>query len=232
MPIFLLSEKLAFPSPHLADESGLLAVGGDLRLKRLLLAYRMGIFPWYSRGDPILWWSPDPRLVLYPADIQISKRLRRFIRQQPFQLTMDQAFDHVIADCAAVRRRQGVSTWIVKDMVRAYGRLHRSGFAHSVEAWQSGRLAGGLYGVSLGGTFFGESMVSHVSNASKVTLAVLARCLKNNGFDMIDCQVPTDHLKRFGAVEISRGRFLQHLAASLTKPTRRGRWSIDALPPA
>ena len=227
MTIFRLSEAICFPPPHFADADGLLAVGGDLSEQRLLLAYSMGIFPWYCVGEPILWWSPDPRLVLYPGDLRVSRSLAKTIRKGAFTVTLDRAFERVITHCAEIRLAAGEETWIVDDMVEAYLRLHRQGFAHSVEAWQDGELAGGLYGVSLGRAFFGESMFAKKSNASKVAFVRLVRHLAERGFDLVDCQVRTDHLMRFGAVEISRERFLKHLEQSLKAPTLRGPWSFD-----
>ena len=178
MPVFLLSDKIEFPSPYLASKAGLLAVGGDLSRERLLLAYRMGIFPWYSDGEPLLWWSPDPRLVLYPEEIRISKTLKKIIKQDKFHLTIDTAFDQVINACAQIRIEKNEGTWIVQEMIDAYCRLHDAGFAHSVEAWYQGELAGGIYGVSLGKCFFGESMFSRISNASNITLVKLVKYLK------------------------------------------------------
>jgi len=227
VPVFLLSDTIEFPPPHLASEDGLLAVGGDLSQKRLLLAYRMGIFPWFSNNEPILWWSPDPRLVLYPSEIKISKTLKKVIKKDMFSVTMDLAFNEVINQCARVRLQKNQGTWIVKDMVDAYCNLHESGFAHSVEVWLQGDLVGGLYGVSLGKCFFGESMFTLVSNASNVGLVKLVEHLKELSFDMIDCQVPTEHLIRFGARQISRIRFLNQLEKSLKAPTRKGKWCFS-----
>lgn len=226
MPVFLLSDKIAFPPPHLAPKDGLLAVGGDLSQKRLLLAYSMGIFPWFSDNEPIMWWSPDPRLVLYPRDVRVSRTLSKIIKKNMFHLTMDSAFDQVINQCAQTRLQNNEGTWLVKDMIDAYCKLHESGFAHSVEAWYNNKLAGGLYGVSLGRCFFGESMFAHFSNASNVALVRLVEYLNDLSFDMIDCQVTTDHLIRFGAREIPRVRFLEQLEKSLEKPTLRGKWSL------
>jgi len=227
MPVYQLSEDLLFPSPHLATKEGLLAVGGDLSRKRLLLAYSLGIFPWYSDGEPILWWSPDPRLVLYPNKMRVSKSLKKTIRREIFHVTMDQAFDQVITECAAVRLESNRGTWIVDDMIRAYCNLHESGFAHSVETWSQGRLAGGLYGVSLGKCFFGESMFTRVTDASKVAFVTLGRYLKALQFAFIDCQIATAHLKRFGAKEIPRARYLKELKNALAAPTLRGCWSFN-----
>ena len=227
MPVYLLSDEIAFPSPQLAEE-GLLAVGGDLSRKRLLLAYRMGIFPWYSKYEPILWWSPDPRLVLYPGELRVSKSLQKTIKKDLFKVTMDQAFEVVINACAHSRTSADEGTWIVEEMVDAYCDLHESGFAHSVEAWQEDRLAGGLYGVSLGRCFFGESMFTHISNASKVAFVALVKHLQALNFDLIDCQVSTPHLLRFGAREIPRARYLNELKKSLKPATLKGRWSLAA----
>ena len=224
MPVFLLSDTIEFPPPQLASEEGLLAVGGDLSQKRLLLAYRMGIFPWFSNNEPILWWSPDPRLVLYPHEFKISKTIKKIIKKDVFKVTMDLAFNEVINQCAHVRLKKNQGTWIVKDMIDAYCNLHESGFAHSVEVWQGGDLAGGLYGVSLGKCFFGESMFTRVSNASNIGLVKLVEHLKKLSFDMIDCQVATEHLTRFGARQIPRIRFLNQLEKSLKAPTIKGKW--------
>jgi leucyl/phenylalanyl-tRNA--protein transferase len=226
MPVFLLSDDLAFPPPHLASKEGLLAVGGDLTQKRLLLAYQMGIFPWFSNNEPIMWWSPDPRLVLFPEEIRVSKTLKKTIRKKTFHVTMDSAFDQVINLCAQVRLQNNQDTWIVEEMIDAYCKLHELGFAHSVETWHQGELAGGLYGVSLGRVFFGESMFSLVSNASNVALVSLVEFLVSRSFDMIDCQITTEHLIRFGATEIPRPRFLETLYNSLKKPTLKGKWEL------
>jgi leucyl/phenylalanyl-tRNA--protein transferase len=217
MPVFTLSNRLSFPPPHLAIKEGLLAVGGDLSTDRLLLAYRSGIFPWYSPGEPILWWSPDPRLVLYPDELRISKSLRKVIKRKPFSITFDKAFDAVIQACADAKRSYGVGTWITDEMKGAYCELHRRGYAHSVEAWQGERLAGGLYGISIGRAFFGESMFSQVSNASKVAFVSLVENLKRLKFKLIDCQVRTDHLIRFGAREIPRKSFLEQVEKAVAK---------------
>ena len=227
MPVFLLSDTIEFPPPHLATEDGLLAVGGDLSQKRLLLAYHMGIFPWFSNNEPILWWSPDPRFVLYPHEIKVSKTLKKVIKKDMFSVTMDLAFNEVINQCAQVRLGKNQGTWIVKDMIDAYCNLHESGFAHSVEVWLQGDLVGGLYGVSLGTCFFGESMFTLVSNASNVGLVKLVEHLKELSFDLIDCQVPTEHLIRFGARQIPRMRFLNQLEKSLKAPTRKGKWCFS-----
>lgn len=195
------------------------------------MAYSMGIFPWFSEAEPIMWWSPDPRLVLYPDELRISRSLQKTINKAPFQITLDQAFDQVIAECARVRRKRDEGTWIVPDMISAYCQLHASGYAHSVEAWQNDSLVGGLYGVSLGKCFFGESMFTHVANASKVAFVALVDHLKKLSFDLIDCQVTTEHLISFGARQIPRGVFLKQLKESLEKQTLKGKWMLPA-PPA
>ena len=227
MPVYRLSSELVFPPAHLAMKEGLLAVGGDLSVSRLLLAYTHGIFPWYSTDEPILWWSPDPRLVLYPDDLHISRRLNRTLRQDRFQVTFDLAFEQVIHGCASVSRGDQAGTWITREMIAAYIALHQAGFAHSVETWWNGRLVGGIYGVSLGGCFFGESMFHRVSDASTVALATLVQYITRWNFDFIDCQVTTDHLLRMGAREISRDAFLLQLDVSLKKKTKRGKWSLS-----
>lgn len=225
MPIFALTERLQFPPPHLATKEGLLAVGGDLSQQRLLLAYREGIFPWFSDGEPILWWSPDPRLVLYPNKLRLSTSLKKRIRQHRFELTADRAFGTVIDECSRVPRKNQDGTWIVDSMVDAYNLLHRNGFAHSIEAWQDDQLVGGLYGVSLGRCFFGESMFSRVSDASKIALAGLVQFLATLNFKLIDCQVPTPHLISLGATEIPRKRFLAELGNVLKNRTLVGSWA-------
>ena len=219
MPVFTLSKRLSFPPPHLAIKQGLLAVGGDLSIERLLLAYRSGIFPWYAQGEPILWWSPDPRLVLYPEELRVSRSLRRVIKKESFQITFDEAFDDVVQGCADAKRAYGEGTWITKEMKAAYCNLHRHGHAHSVEAWQTGKLVGGLYGVSIGRAFFGESMFSRVSNASKVAFVAFVLRLQHKHTTLIDCQVKTDHLIRFGAREVPRKVFLEQLEKATKKAT-------------
>jgi leucyl/phenylalanyl-tRNA--protein transferase len=220
-----LSGELRFPSPADADESGLLAVGGDLGAERLLLAYSLGIFPWYEQGLPILWHSPDPRMVLPPGELRVSRSLRRTRRDSGFEVRFDTAFESVIRACAAIPRRDADGTWITDEMIDAYVGLFELGFAHSAEAWREGELLGGLYGVSLGGCFFGESMFARASDASKVAFVALVETLVDWDFDLIDCQVYTEHLESLGAVEWPRSRFLDVLAKSLEKPTRRGRWT-------
>jgi len=225
MPVFQLSDSLLFPPPALAREDGLLALGGDLSVPRLLLAYQQGIFPWYSPGEPILWWSPDPRLILIPEEFHLAKRLARTIRQQIFSLTFDTDFQGVIRACSHTRRKEGQGTWLDEDMIVAYCRLHDQGYAHSVECWQNGELVGGLYGVALGAVFFGESMFSLAPDSSKVALAGLVERLKAWDFALIDCQVGTGHLQRLGAREISGAEFSSRLAQAVAKPSRQGKWS-------
>jgi leucyl/phenylalanyl-tRNA--protein transferase len=220
---FLLGPEPTFPDPELADESGFLAVGGDLSPERLLEAYRRGIFPWPHDEDlPLFWFSPDPRCVLYPAELHVGRTLRS--RLARYEVRYDTAFAEVIRGCATAPRPTGDGTWITPPMVEAYFRLHEAGFAHSIESWREGRLAGGLYGVSLGGVFFGESMFAREPDASKVALVHLVRRVAEWGFRFVDCQLETDHLARFGARAIPRARFLRELARALEAPTRRGSW--------
>jgi len=225
MPVFRLTKKPVFPSPDLAEEDGLLAVGGDLSEERLLRAYSLGIFPWFSEGDPILWWSPDPRLVLMPDELKVSRSLRQEVKKGTFTVTFDTAFDEVIRNCSEVHRSKDGDTWITADMIRAYRRLHGAGFAHSAESWYEGELAGGLYGIALGGAFFGESMFTLRSNASKIAFATLARMLRAWNFSLIDCQVTTEHLISLGAREVSRSAFMSALKRALDLPGRSGKWT-------
>ncbi|MEW6600554.1 MAG: leucyl/phenylalanyl-tRNA--protein transferase [Nitrospirota bacterium] len=227
MPVFRLPDEHIFPPPRLAEDNGLLAVGGDLSESRLLLAYSKGIFPWYAEGDPILWWSPDPRLVLFPDQLRISRSLKQTIKKSIFNITMDTAFEEVIGYCASVRRNDGAGTWITEEMKEAYISLHRSGYAHSVEAWHDDKLAGGLYGISLGSAFFGESMFTKKSNASKVAFISLVRQLAKWNFTLIDCQLTTPHLLSLGASEIPRIKFLDMLKESLLNPAKKGSWIMD-----
>ncbi|MGB5735904.1 MAG: leucyl/phenylalanyl-tRNA--protein transferase [Thiohalocapsa sp.] len=215
----------AFPdvSEALSEPDGLLAVGGDLGIKRLVAAYRQGIFPWYGHGDPILWWSPDPRTVLVPSEIRISRSLRKVLRKGLFSVTMDRDFPAVINACALPRDLDG-DTWLVPDMISAYRALHVRGIAHSVEVWCEGTLAGGLYGVAIGGVFFGESMFTRVDNASKVALVHLCQRLSDWGFGLIDCQVLTGHLLRMGARQMPRAAFIQHLEQLRDQASPSGSW--------
>ena len=222
--IFALSDEMIFPPPQLAREDGLLAIGGDLSEERLLLAYSMGIFPWYSEGDPILWWSPDPRFILELDDLYISKRLARTIRQGIFDITCDTVFADVIQSCSKKRPGKEEGTWVVPEMVDAYCRLHELGFAHSIECWQEGKLVGGLYGIALGKVFFGESMFSQATNASKVALAYLVKLLRKWDFNLIDCQVKSEHLVRLGAQEITGREFRQRLQQYVTIDQKQSKW--------
>ena len=203
-------------------------MGGDLSPERLLAAYRNGIFPWYGEDDPILWWSPDPRMLLFPEKIHVARRLRRVIRRHIFEVTADTAFKEVIENCAAAPRSGQKGTWILPEMIQAYKRLHRLGYAHSVEVRRDGELVGGLYGVSVGACFFGESMYSQVSNASKIAMAALMRQCRRWEFAFMDCQMPTPHLTRMGAEPVPRATFLKLLQKALRRPTRRGLWQMDA----
>ena len=207
---------------------GLLAWGGDLSQERLLAAYRRGIFPWYSEGQPILWHSPDPRFVLVPSRIHVPRSVKKEINRGTYEVRYDTAFPLVIAACARVPRPGQYGTWITRDMERAYVRLHRDGYAHSVESWANGQLCGGLYGVSLGAVFYGESMFSLAPDASKVAFVTLVEQLCRWGIQLIDCQVHTEHLARFGAAEWPRERFLRRLADALEQPTRTGRWHLES----
>lgn len=225
MPLFQLTDELLFPDPNLALDEGLLAVGGDLSEERLLLAYANGIFPWYSEGDPILWWSPDPRMVLFLDEFHLSRRFARTLRGGRWRVTYDTHFEHVIDACAAVPRAGQDGTWITPAMREAYVRLHRAGYAHSVEAWRDGNLAGGMYGVSLGACFFGESMFSLCADGSKVAMARLVQRLAGWNFRFCDCQTPSEHLASLGAREITREAFLEWLDEGLKVPTRVGSWS-------
>jgi leucyl/phenylalanyl-tRNA--protein transferase len=226
MPIFRLDHRMTFPPVEYAED-GLLAVGGDLRPERLLLAYRSGVFPWYSEGQPILWHSPDPRMVLVAADLEVPRSLRKTIRKQPYRVTLDTAFAKVVDACASIERPGQSGTWITREMQAAYRELHRRGFAHSVEAWEGRRLAGGLYGVSLGAAFFGESMFALAPDASKVAFVRLVEQLVRWRIGLVDCQVHTEHLARFGAVEWPRKRYLAALKKALACSTRTGPWRFE-----
>jgi leucyl/phenylalanyl-tRNA--protein transferase len=228
--VYLLDERLIFPPPAAAPRARPLAIGGDLRPERLILAYSLGIFPWYGPGEPIQWHSPDPRMVLLADELRVSRSLRRTVRKGEFRLTLDTAFEEVMVSCAETPRPGQSGTWITEEMKEAYLELHRRGVAHSAEAWQGDTLAGGLYGVSLGGAFFGESMFAHVAQASKVAFVVFAEQLQRWGIRLIDCQVYTEHLARFGAREWPRARFLEALKGALEQPTRSGPWRLEASP--
>jgi len=227
MPVFELVDDLIFPHPDMADKEGLLAYGGDLSVERLLLAYANGIFPWYSEDSPILWWFTDPRMVLFPEKLKISDSLKQSIRSKKFKVTFDHCFDKVIENCARSPRKGALGTWITNDMTEAYKNLHREGFAHSVETWLKGKLVGGLYGVSLGRVFYGESMFFKVSDASKVALFYLVQQLKLWNFLVIDAQQDTQHLRKLGAELIPGKAFLKILESSSKYETKKGKWNID-----
>ncbi len=217
-----IRNELSFPPVSSATEDGLLAYGGDLSPKRLILAYKNGIFPWYNTGDPILWWSPDPRLVLYTDEFILRKSLKKRIKH--FEVRYDTVFTQVMHECACAPRDGQEGTWIIPEVIEGYSILHDMGYAHSVEAWQEGKLVGGLYGVCIGKVFFGESMFAKVSDASKVAFADLVERLKADGVEMIDCQISSKHLQSLGAREISRVEFMQHLTRSVNKPFTLEKW--------
>jgi len=227
LPIFELDEdSLAFPRPELAED-GLLAVGGDLRMERILTAYSLGIFPWYSEEDPILWWSPDPRALLVPDEMHVSRSLRRTAAKGIFEIRFDTDFPGVMEACAQTPRPGQEGTWIVPEMLAAYVQLHHAGFAHSIECWHEDTLVGGLYGLSLGKAFFGESMFSYRTDASKIAFGALAAHCQAWDFHFIDCQMPTPHLARLGVRTMDRYEFLEKLALAVAHPTRKGRWEYD-----
>lgn len=215
MSLYRLGPDPIFPPPHLAEPEGLLAIGGDLSTDRLMAAYRRGIFPWYERGGPILWWSPDPRLVLFLDELRVSRRLGRTLRSGRFEIRCDTAFAEVIRACAETPRDGEDGTWITPEMRAAYTRLHQLGHAHSVETWRDGVLVGGVYGVRVGRCFCGESMFHHQTDASKVALVALVERLKAEGVTLLDCQIKSDHLVRFGAREIPRDEFIMRLTRGL-----------------
>lgn len=223
MPVYRLPKAAVFPPVEGATKNGLLAVGGDLSPRRLLAAYREGIFPWYSEGEPILWWSPDPRFVLFPGELRVTRSMRQFLKKETLRITFDQTFRAVVTACQKPRPGQE-GTWITPEMREAYCVLNGMGYAHSVEAWQNETLVGGLYGISLGRIFFGESMFSHVPNASKAALIALIGRLKGRGFGMIDCQIETAHLASLGARPIPRLEFVGLLKEALCHETLQGDW--------
>jgi leucyl/phenylalanyl-tRNA--protein transferase len=225
VPVYRLDERLVFPPPEHGPRRGPIAVGGDLRPERLLLAYSMGIFPW--QGEPLHWHSPDPRMVLLAGELKVSRTLRRAVRRGAFRLTMDAAFSEVMVACATVPRPGQDGTWITPSMVESYTELHRRGVAHSVEAWKGGELVGGLYGLSLGAAFFGESMFSREPDASKVAFVALVEQLRRWSIPLVDCQVYTTHLASLGAREWPRRAFLAALRRALERPTRLGPWRFD-----
>ncbi|MCB0507715.1 MAG: leucyl/phenylalanyl-tRNA--protein transferase [Bacteroidetes bacterium] len=223
MPIYWLTEQLSFP-PIEGAENGIVAVGGDLSPERLLLAYHKGIFPWYSEGEPIVWHAPENRFILFLDDFHVSKSLKKVLKKQQFSVTIDTNFDGVIRACAHVKRLFQNGTWITNDMINAYNKLHQLGYAHSVEVWQNKQMVGGIYGVSLGKCFFGESMFHTVTNASKVAMFFLVELLKDKNFHFLDAQVHTEHVAQFGAKEIPRNEFTSILEKGLIMETWKGKW--------
>lgn len=228
MPFFRIPDQILFPDPNLAEDSGLLGVGGDLSVERLALAYQLGIFPWFNNDQPILWWSPDPRMVMRPEELHVGRSLAKRIRQRPYRITLDTDFEGVMRHCSTAERPDQDGTWITEDMIQAYTALHRVGHAHSVEAWQDDELVGGLYGVSFGAFFAGESMFARAADASKIAYVHLVRQLERWGVQLIDCQVHTEHLARFGAREIPRVEYLKLLRQATLLPGKTGPWHFDA----
>ncbi len=226
MPVFQLDSSLWFPSEEVYEDHGIVAIGGDLSLDRLILAYNSGIFPWYNEDEPILWWSPKERMVMVPGEEKVSKSLRNILNRNLFTVTADTAFAEVIDHCQKIPRAGQDGTWLSDNMKAAYMELHREGFAHSIECWQNGELVGGLYGVSLGKVFCGESMFSKVSNASKVAFVNLSRKLQELDFHLIDCQVYNPFLSSLGAYEVSRNDFLEIIEQNDLKKTKRGNWRV------
>ena len=227
MPSQYFTDEYPFPDPRKADAEGLVAYGGDLNPQRLLAAYAQGIFPWpYDAKTPLLWFSPDPRMTLRPSDLHVSRSLQRTLNKKLYEVRFDTAFEQVIKRCATIRRPGQGGTWITQDMIQAYIQLHEMGYAHSAEAWSDGKLVGGLYGVSLGAAFFGESMFARQPNASKVAFVHLIKQLQSWGFHLFDCQVHTEHVARLGATPWPRTRFLKALEKAPEQPTRRGVWKM------
>ncbi|PWY56243.1 leucyl/phenylalanyl-tRNA--protein transferase [Legionella qingyii] len=214
-----------FPNPETSDDQGLLFIGGDLSPQRILQAYRQGIFPWYEPGTPILWWSPNPRLILIPNEFKLSRSLQKSLKKA-FRFTIDTAFKQVITACATSVNRIN-NTWITKEMIAAYTQLHTMGYAHSFEIWYENELVGGLYGLSLGHAFFGESMFHKMTDASKIAFYYLCRTMSEWNYDFIDCQIPTNHLQSLGAKIIDRREFLHMLYQSLEHPTKKGSWRVN-----
>ena len=227
MPVYRIPKALVFPDPADAEASGLLGVGGDLTPERLLLGYASGIFPWFNDDNPILWWSPDPRMVLLTDELHVPRSLAKIVRRNVYQIRLDTAFSEVVRHCGETKRPALDSTWITEGMAGAYQRLFELGFAHSVEAWQDGVLVGGLYGVAVGRFFSGESMFAHQPDASKVAFVHLVTQLKRWGFPLVDCQIHTAHLDRFGGREIPRADYLARLTPLVNGPSRPGPWAFD-----
>ena len=225
MPVYSLHPDVAsFPSAKLTEKHGILAVGGRVEPEWLLIAYRLGIFPWYNDDEPIMWWCPDPRSVVKPGQVKISKSMKPYFKKDIFYLKIDTAFEEVIESCRSITRKEQSGSWINDDIVHSFIELHKSGYAHSFESWQNGKLVGGLYGISLGKMFFGESMFSKVSNASKFAFISLSEILYANDFMLIDCQVPNDHLKSMGCTDMPRDEFLEYININLNHDTIKGDW--------
>jgi len=226
MPVYQLTDSIIFPNPELAGKDGLIAYGGDLSSHRIIEAYGNGIFPWYSEEQPILWWSPDPRMVLFPSNFKKHKSLRQVVNSKKFKVTFDCNFSEVINSCATISRPgQDGETWITNDMIDAYTNLHTMGIAHSVEVHYKDNIVGGLYGLSLGGCFFGESMFHVMRDASKVALWFLVEKVTKWNFDLIDVQQETDHLRSMGAISVKRKEFLHLLTMSMKKTGKKGKWN-------
>ncbi len=219
-----MASQIQFPDPNLAENDGLVAVGGNLSVEFLLAAYQQGLFPWYNEGEPILWWSPNPRMVLFPEDFKCSKSLEQNIRNKKFSVRIDEKFEDVIRNCALVKRKGQKGTWITNNMIEAYIALYYAGYAHSVETYSDNKLVGGLYGVSLGKAFFGESMFYTLRDASKIALFYLVKIIKNWNFKFIDVQQSTAHLRSLGAKDVGRKEFLVMLKDVLQSDTKKGRW--------
>lgn len=225
MPLFELNRQFIFPSPELATDSGLLAIGGGLEPERILKAYKTGIFPWFNPGEIPQWWSPDPRFVLFPEALKVSKSMKQVLKKKTFRITFDQDFLGVIKGCQEIFRPGQFGTWISDEMVEAYHVLHKQGFIHSVEVWESNKLVGGLYGGAIGNCFFGESMFSKVSNASKAGFITMVKNLQKHNFEIIDCQIHTDHLESLGAEMISRKSFLKIVENNQDAPLKKQSWN-------
>lgn len=230
MPVYLLTDELVFPPPEGASLEGVVAIGGDFRVERLLLAYSQGIFPWPTEGMPLLWFSPDPRFVLRPREAYVCKSLRKTMRKGHFEVRFDTAFERVIRACGAASRPGQVGTWITPELIDGYVKLHELGYAHSIETWKGNELVGGLYGVSLGNVFFGESMFATEPDASKVAFATMLGHFIEWGIELVDCQVATDHLARFAACEWPQRRFLKAMRELVAHPTRKGPWVANLTP--
>lgn len=223
--VILSKNDISFPHPELANAYGAIAMGGDLEVDRLLLAYQFGYFPWFNPDEPIIWWHPDPRFVIFTDEVRVTKSMRPYFNQEKFTISFDKCFNKVMESCQKIKRKNQPGTWITEDIKEAYNNLHKMGLAHSVEVWDNDELVGGLYGVSLGKMFYGESMFSKSKNASKFALICLASILSKKGFEIIDCQMPNPHLKSMGGRYISRSVFLAHLRTNVFENTINGNWN-------